>query len=537
MSTVMMAPERPPLPSQQSELEEQQPTGHLWSPQVACALLLVLTDVSAIALSLEIAILLRNHLLPSLDRHLSPQSFPPFWQYARVSGWMWLVLVLFLAVEGLYTQRRSLWNEIGHLAKAIGLGVAAILAAAALAQLSPGVSRAIILLTAMNLLVLLPPVRYWAKWILGRLGLWRKRILIMGAANTARLAMQGLTSDPVLGYEVAGLLDDDPLKRGKCIGMCGGKHAFVLGSLAETREQMVRTKARDVLIAMPGLSEEKLMALVHRLQSYCESIYVVPQLWGLPMMNLQIDGFLRQRVMMFKLSNNLAKPWNSWLKRSLDLLLGAVLTILAVPLGLAVGVLIKMDSAGPALFVQERLGYRGRNFRCIKFRTMLLKGDDKLAQYLRDNPNAADEWRRYAKLREYDPRLTRVGRFLRRWSLDELPQLLNVLKGEMSLIGPRPYLPQERSRIGVNLSTILSARPGVTGFWQVNGRNHVTIDERVQLEAWYVRNWTVWLDCIVLAKTFKALAFPQNGTGASNARGFGATASNRASHSCDLTDF
>ena len=142
---------------------------------------------------------------------------------------------------------------------------------------------------------------------------------------------------------------------------------------------------------------------------------------------------------------------------------------------------------------------------------MLVDSDEKLTEYLQDNPHAADEWQRYAKLREYDPRLTRVGRFLRHWSLDELPQLFNVLKGEMSLIGPRPYLLQERSRIGVNLSTILSSRPGVTGFWQVNGRNHVTIDERVQLEAWYVRNWTVWLDCIVLAKTLKALSFPQNG--------------------------
>jgi lipopolysaccharide/colanic/teichoic acid biosynthesis glycosyltransferase len=127
---------------------------------------------------------------------------------------------------------------------------------------------------------------------------------------------------------------------------------------------------------------------------------------------------------------------------------------------------------------------------------------------LEQNPLAAQEWTVYAKLRHYDPRLTRLGKFLRRWSLDELPQLLNVLRGQMSIIGPRPYLPEESPRIGINLSTILSARPGVTGFWQVNGRNHVTLDERVQLEAWYARNWTVWLDCIVLAKTFRAVLSP-----------------------------
>jgi undecaprenyl-phosphate galactose phosphotransferase len=142
---------------------------------------------------------------------------------------------------------------------------------------------------------------------------------------------------------------------------------------------------------------------------------------------------------------------------------------------------------------------------------MNINGEETLARYLERNPHAADEWQKYAKLRRHDPRLTRLGRFLRRWSLDEFPQLLNVLKGEMSLVGPRPYLPQERARIGDDLHTILSARPGMTGFWQVSGRNHLTLEDRVQLEAWYVRNWTVWLDCIVLAKTFRTILLPENG--------------------------
>jgi undecaprenyl-phosphate galactose phosphotransferase len=186
-------------------------------------------------------------------------------------------------------------------------------------------------------------------------------------------------------------------------------------------------------------------------------------------------------------------------------------------------VLIKIDSEGPALFVQERLGYRGGKFRCLKFRTMHMNSDKKLARYFEGNPRAAEEWRRYAKLRNYDPRVTRLGRFLRQWSLDELPQLLNVLKGEMSLVGPRPYLPEERERIGVELPTILSARPGITGFWQVSGRNQLTLDDRVQVEAWYVRNWTVWLDCIVLLKTFRTVLFPENGSGAGDGAVPGAT--------------
>ena len=327
----------------------------------------------------------------------------------------------------------------------------------------------------------------------------------------AMLAMRGLSSDPFMGYEIAGLLDEEPAKSGHCVGICDGKPVYVLGNISEALEQMELTKSRDILIAMPNLPEGKLLALVHDLQPHCDSIYVVPQLWGLPMMNLQVDGFLRERVMMLKLSNNLAKPWNIWLKRVIDLLLGTAVALLTLPICLIVAIIIRLDSKGPALFAQERLGYRGGSFRCLKFRTMRVDGEEILTRYLECNPGAANEWQKFAKLRLCDPRLTRVGRFLRRWSLDELPQTLNVLRGEMSLVGPRPYLLQERDRMGVDIHTILSARPGMTGFWQVSGRNHLTLEGRVQIEAWYVRNWTVWLDCIILAKTFKAVLFPPNG--------------------------
>ncbi len=514
MSTPVMAHDRQSI----SAADHKSP-GHfthkrLATHQLISFFILLLTDSVSIAVCLELAISLRSHLLPRLDSHLRTWTFS--FRHYMDYGWLWIVLVIFLAVEGLYTRRRSLWNEVGHLIKAISLGLVVLLAALALTGLSAMFSRITILLTVINLSVLLPVTRFWTKRIMGALGLWRKRILILGATDIAKLAMRGLTTDPFWGYEVAGLLDDDPGKKGMRVDLRGGTSAYVLGSLSEAREQMQREQARDILIAIPSLAEEELLALILDLQPYSDSIYVVPQLWALPMMNLQVDGLLRERVMMLRLSNNLAKPWNGWLKRSFDLLLGTVVTILAIPLWLGLAVLILIDSDGPVLFVQERLGYRQQNFSCVKFRTMYSDGDKILSEHLGRNPQAAEEWRRYAKLRNYDPRLTRLGRFLRRWSLDELPQLWNVLKGEMSFVGPRPYLPQECERIGIDLPTILSARPGMTGFWQVSGRNHLTLEERVQLEAWYVRNWTVWLDCIILAKTFRTVLFPANESDARN---------------------
>ncbi len=510
MSTVVLAPELPRAPVNGNKLSSQMPRSRLLSNQFACAFVLVLTDLCAIAISLELAILMRRHLLPHFGTALQASTFP-FVHYLFL-GWLWIVPLLVFALEGLYTRRRSLWNEIGHLFKGVVLSLIALLSTVALTQLSPLVSRTTLLLTAMNLFVFMPIARYWTKRALGAMGPWRKRILILGATHTAELAMRGLAGDPFLGYEVAGLLDEDAKHKGKCFGTCKGKPVRVLGNLSEIREQMEKTNSADILIAMPTQLEEKLLALVHEIQPFCDNIYVVPQLWGLPIMNLQVDGFLRERVMMLKLSNNLAKPWNGWLKRSFDLLFGAAVSLLTLPICIVVAILVKRDSKGPAFHVQERLGYRGRNFRCIKFRTMHEEGDEVLARYLESNPQAMEEWRKYAKLRRYDPRITRLGGFLRRWSIDELPQLINVLRGEMSLIGPRPYLPHELGRIGVDVHTILAARPGMSGFWQVSGRNELSFEDRVTLESWYVRSWTLWLDCIVFAKTFRVVLFPENGS-------------------------
>jgi undecaprenyl-phosphate galactose phosphotransferase len=291
----------------------------------------------------------------------------------------------------------------------------------------------------------------------------------------------------------------------------GSDRSRVVGKINETRQWMDKTGTRDLLIAMPELAEHRLSAMIEELQPHCGNIYVVPKMWGLPLMNLCVEGFLQERVMMLKLSNHQEKQWNCWIKRCSDLTLGIILGVLVVPLALIIVILIKLDSKGPAVFTQKRMGISGSRFNCLKFRTMLINGHEKLALHLAENPQAAEEWTQYAKLRGYDPRLTKIGAFLRRWSLDELPQFWNVLRGDMSLVGPRPYLPHEFARMGSKVLSILSVRPGLTGLWQVSGRNRLTFDQRVNLEAWYVRNWTLWFDCILLAKTFHTVLHPENG--------------------------
>jgi Undecaprenyl-phosphate galactose phosphotransferase WbaP len=193
-------------------------------------------------------------------------------------------------------------------------------------------------------------------------------------------------------------------------------------------------------------------------------------------------------------------PIPSGLKRILDIAGAFVILTLISPLLLTMSLLIRLDSDGPVLYRQERMGENGRTFTLLKFRSMYSDAEDRLEQVLKNDPKRRREYEKYRKLRD-DPRVTDVGHVLRRYSLDELPQLLNVLRGDMSLVGPRAYMPEELPKMKGLERVILRTRPGVTGLWQVSGRNELTFEKRVDLDVHYVQNWSVWLDLYLLIRT------------------------------------
>jgi len=197
-------------------------------------------------------------------------------------------------------------------------------------------------------------------------------------------------------------------------------------------------------------------------------------------------------------------------KRFLDLLLGSILCLVLSPLFIALIVVVKMDTPGPAILYQKRLGRYGQEFKCYKYRTMHQSNRAILESHLQNNPTVKADWDKFAKLRGNDPRITRSGKWLRRWSLDELPQLLNVVGGNMSLVGPRPYLPREKSEMRRKDDLILSVLPGMTGLWQVSGRNDIEFAGRLNLDCWYVLNRSLRLDIAILFKTIPTV-FGQRG--------------------------
>jgi Undecaprenyl-phosphate galactose phosphotransferase WbaP len=164
------------------------------------------------------------------------------------------------------------------------------------------------------------------------------------------------------------------------------------------------------------------------------------------------------------------------------------------------GILIKLDSPGPVFYTQPRVGLDGKYIRIYKFRTMVQNAEQALVEYLRANPEAQREWDETQKLRD-DPRITHVGKFLRKFSIDEVPQLSNVLLGDMSLVGPRPIEVNQVKLYGENIDTYRGVRPGMTGLWQVSGRNRTTFKERTRFDMYYVRHWSVWLDLYILLRT------------------------------------
>lgn len=259
------------------------------------------------------------------------------------------------------------------------------------------------------------------------------------------------------------------------------------------------------MIAIPYLEQTKKQEIIHRVQPLVRNICIIPSLSAIPMGGADLETFFDEKFMLIRIRNNLARDINKLIKLIFDLIVGLLICIPVIPIIIACAIWVKLDSKGPIFYNAKRIGKNGKEFTCYKFRSMYTNGDELLTQYLAENPVAKKEWDEFQKLHDFDPRVTKAGKIMRKTSLDELPQILNVLKGEMSLVGPRPYLPREKEMMGHFYNIIISTVPGITGYWQVNGRSDVTFEGRLRMDDWYIRNWSVWIDIILLIKTIKAV--------------------------------
>ena len=456
--------------------------------------LLVLVDLVVLFLLFQAARYVRMHVLPLF--YSGFPSEPPFRKLSK-AWWLFPIWLFFLAYEGLYSKRFSFWDEVNALWKAVFLSTVGIFVIASLGQLSHIVSRTSIILMGVFSFPVLPATRIGVKRLLFRFGRFRRRVLILGAGGTGRLILNALRKEPNYGYKVIGFLDDDETKAGMRID--GLK---VRRGVDRATSYLRSGRVSDVIIAMPGAATERLQHLINTLQHRAERILYVPDLHGIAVLGTSFQHFFHEQAFALELKNNLARPVNVALKRCFDLVMGLLLLPFVLLSMLVIGILIKIDSPGPVIFSQERMGKRlASSFRCMKFRSMYVDAEERLTAILGSDPAARGEWEKCCKIKD-DPRVTRIGKYLRATSLDELPQLLHVLSGKMSLVGPRPVTQREIDEYYGDAAVLcFGVPPGITGLWQVTGRSGTTYDYRISLDSWYVRNWNVWLDMVILFKT------------------------------------
>lgn len=453
---------------------------------------LIITDVIAILAALLLGLFLRQYALPIFS-DLFPTRAD--WRHDYLS--LLVIMLGVFAYEGLYTKRRIFWEELRAILRGVTAAMILFLAAMTVLKSGEEVSRPVLVLAWAIAPGLLTFTRLWMKrnW-LGDRSFWMRRILIIGSCVEGGKLVDRLNLFPELGYRVIGFLGDHGPFPGE------GEGIVRFGALTEYVEVVKSQAVDEVIIAMPDQSRLKQFEILKGVEKLVRRVHVLPELFDVDKLNVEIENIERHFLLSF--NNNLMKRSNRIIKSIFEIIIIIASFPLWAPLLVFLSILVKASSPGPVYFRQQRIGAAGEPFWCYKFRTMVTDANERLRAHLLDDPGARAEWDAEHKLKN-DPRITRLGRFLRKTSLDELPQIFNILKGEMSLVGPRPVVREEVDKYGEFFEYYQSVCPGLSGLWQVSGRNDVSYDERVLLDTFYVRNWSLWLDFMILLKTIPAV--------------------------------
>ena len=351
-----------------------------------------------------------------------------------------------------------------------------------------------ILITSMFYAFVIPfIIEAITRKVLIRLKLWGQPTAILGANDTAAGIVSLMQRRPEFGHIPVAVFDDDSAKWGQTI------HGVeVLGPLAHA-SALDHTRIRTAILAIPMEDGQSAASILDKLRF--ENIILVPRLFGIQSLwvsPIDFDGMVGLQV-----KNNLSLRHNIVVKRVLDYAIAVPAALLSLPVLVIAALWILIVDGWPIFFTQERRGFRGRTIRVLKLRTMYRDAEARLENYLANNPEAREEWQRFFKLKK-DPRvLPGVGTFLRRMSLDELPQIFNVLRGDMSLVGPRPFPEYHLAQFDRSFCEFRgTVAPGLTGLWQVSARSDGDLVVQKSLDSYYIRNWSLWLDLYILMRTF-----------------------------------
>ena len=447
---------------------------------------LLLSDVVTLLVSVQISVICRIVVNGSLN----------LTGYVRLWPFLFAFLAVY-AVAGLYYGVSLSPPEELKRATLSSVLVFLLLAAATVSLRGAANPFTWTLFLAIFLsVILLPLFRAIVRLAFAQQSWWGCPAVVFGAGPDGQRVVKALLADPGLGLKPIAVVDDDPE---------GPRHVYGLPVLAGSElADLVVGYRRFIysVVAMPGVPSKRFLDMIDRYGLNFSRVVVIPNLFDFASLWVSprsVGGMLGLEV-----CQQAFDAERHWPKRVLDLTVTIIGGTFVLPLMAIIALWIKYDSPGPVFYSQRRIGQGGREFRAWKFRSMVGNAEEVLEQYLAENPDLRIEWERTHKLR-HDPRITRTGRFLRRTSLDELPQLWNVLRGDMSLVGPRPIVADEVARYGSRFDLYTKVKSGLTGLWQVSGRTDTSYEERVRLDTFYVRNWSVWVDLCILFRTIGAV--------------------------------
>lgn len=390
-----------------------------------------------------------------------------------------------------YTYRKPFWDELKEVFSL--LAVMALIDMLLLSFTKWSYSPLQWFYIWVAVFIFVPVMRLCTKKILNHAGFWKMPSVIIGSAENAKEAYLAVNSEKGMGFDVkAFIAPEDTIKNKELVSGVPLLHAG----------QYELSDLRSVKIFMAFEFEQRELRdqWIRRLSSQdIRNISVIPTLRGVPLYSTDVSHFFSHEVMMLRLNNNLVKTSSRFFKRTFDIVVSSALLTLLSPVFIYVAWKVSRDG-GSATYGHERVGFQGKKFKCLKFRSMVMNSQEVLDELLKNSAEARAEWDKDFKLKD-DPRITKIGAFIRKTSLDELPQLWNVFKGEMSLVGPRPIIDEELLRYKEDADYYLMAKPGMSGLWQVSGRNDVDYTTRVYLDSWYVKNWSLWNDIAILFKT------------------------------------
>lgn len=329
--------------------------------------------------------------------------------------------------------------------------------------------------------------------------IYKHRVLVVGIGESAERFRQTVSKNRFSMFDIRGFIDCNDSYNFENIHQRKMVRSKRIYQFNQIEEVLTKQHIDTVIIAITQLNQRDIQKIMNQVQDYASHIYFVPRMENLVTFDTKVEDYDGQ--LLIANSSGTMNLFGQIFKRFIDILFGIAGCLLLIPLTIYVKVVnVKNGDKGPIFFTQDRIGKDGKPFKIYKYRTMVLGADKILEKLMADDPAIREEYTINKKL-ENDPRITKAGKFLREKSLDEFPQFINVIKGEMSVVGPRPYLPREKKDMGENYKYIVAMKPGLSGMWQTHGRSDVNFEERTILDNYYSHNWNVWLDLTIIYRT------------------------------------